>query len=174
MFCSKCGVQNAEDSNYCRSCGANLAPLGATGHNIVRGIKPDKYAGFWVRVISFGIDCFVLFVLSVISGISIIIFFDNSPESTEKIYSIVYVFLCIFYEIWMTVRFGQTIGKVIVGIRVVTTHNEFVSYKLSVLRFLGKLINCLTLGIGFIMLFFSPHKRGLHDLIGNTKVVYTK
>ncbi|OGS19298.1 MAG: hypothetical protein A3J83_07185 [Elusimicrobia bacterium RIFOXYA2_FULL_40_6] len=116
--------------------------------------------------------------MSIICGFSVGFLFGSfggvTFEIMDKIYSVVGGLLCIFYEIWMTVRFGQTIGKVITGIRVVTIHNEYVSYKLSILRFLGKIVNVLTLCIGFLLIVFHFQKRGLHDMIANTKVVYTK
>jgi len=178
MFCPKCATQNTDDSNFCRNCGANLAPVGKTGHNIVTGIKPDKYAGFWIRAVSLLIDLFVLGILIIICGFSVGFIFGSFGGITfdimEQIYTVVGALLCIFYETWMTVRFGQTIGKAITGIRVVTTHNEYVSYKLSVLRFLGKIVNLLTLCIGFLLAVFHYQKRGLHDMIANTKVVYVK
>ena len=39
-------------------------------------------------------------------------------------------------------------------------------------RYLCYTISFLILGIGFLMILFRPDKRGLHDLICDTKVVY--
>jgi len=72
----------------------------------------------------------------------------------------------------MHVRFGQTVGKMLTGIKVFTTRDGPVTYKLSLLRCLGKLINLLTLGFGFFLVAFNKDKRGLHDLIATTKVIY--
>ena len=88
---------------------------------------------------------------------------------------IIWIFVLVFYEIWIHVRFGQSIGKMITGIRVIRIEDYGpLTYKLSFLRLLGKIINCFTLGIGFFIVAFHGQKRGLHDLIANTKVIYIK
>lgn len=39
MFCTKCGTENAEGSNYCRQCGAFLAPPGSRAGEETEAIK---------------------------------------------------------------------------------------------------------------------------------------
>jgi len=186
MFCPKCGTQNTDDSKFCKNCGLTLA----VGQVIAP--QQQKYAGFLIRTISSVIDIVVLFILIVISrfsmgiivGFSISTFLGIKPETikvttwNEILFTItvisifVVLFVGIFYEIWMHVRFGQTVGKMLTGIKVFTTRDGPVTYKLSLLRCLGKLINLLTLGFGFFLVAFNKDKRGLHDLIATTKVIY--
>lgn len=187
MNCPKCKAQNPENANFCQNCGMNLNPT-------LTNILSDKFAGFWIRVVSAIIDFFVFVLLVIISrfsmgiiiGFLIPFFLGAPPEKSQKLiwdtvaFSItvasilVVIFVGIFYEIWLHVRFGQTIGKMLTGIRVVTIQNAPIPYKLSFLRFLGKILNFLTLGVGFIVAGFHSEKRGLHDLIANTKVLYLR
>ncbi|MDI6641842.1 MAG: RDD family protein, partial [Elusimicrobiota bacterium] len=187
MQCSKCKTVNPDDANFCKACGTNLNPA-------LTGILSDKFAGFWIRAVSFIVDFFVLVILAIIArfsmgiivGFLISTFLNIKPDTAPKslwdavIFTIivasiiVVIFLGFFYELWMHVRFGQTIGKIFTGIRVVTLQDGPLPYKLSLLRCLGKILNCLTLGAGFISTAFHPQKRALHDLIANTKVLYLK
>ncbi len=186
MYCPRCGVFNTEDSKFCKNCGLALS--------IGSFIAPEKqkYAGFWIRVMSSVIDIFVFLILITVSrfsmgiiiGFFISTFFGIKPETVKEstwneilltitvISLFIVFFVGIFYEIWMHVRFGQTIGKMLSGIKVFTTRDGPVTYKLSFLRCLGKFINVLTLGIGFLFVLFNKEKRGLHDLIATTKVIH--
>jgi uncharacterized RDD family membrane protein YckC len=76
------------------------------------------------------------------------------------------------YEGIMVGRYGATIGKMACGIRVVMPDGQKVSYLRAFARFLAKQVSLFTLGIGYILAAFDKQKRGLHDLICNTRVVY--
>ena len=191
MQCCRCKTQNPDGANFCKVCGTNLKPE-------LTEVLSEKFAGFWIRAVSAIIDFFVLVLLAIITRFSIgfivppliAIFFGIKPDTvpgsiwetvlitvaiTTTVASVwIIIFAGIFYEIWMHVRFGQTIGKMITGIRVVTLQNAPVPYKLSLLRCFGKILNFLILGAGFISAGFHPQKRSLHDVIANTKVLYLK
>jgi uncharacterized RDD family membrane protein YckC len=38
-------------------------------------------------------------------------------------------------------------------------------------RYIAHILNWLTAGIGFIVIAFNPERRGLHDLIVDTRVI---
>ncbi|MGH9818982.1 MAG: RDD family protein [Pyrinomonadaceae bacterium] len=68
---------------------------------------------------------------------------------------------------------GQTIGKMLTGIRIVKMDGSSVSFGTILLRDLvGYLITGVTLGLGFIFSIFSSKGRALHDYIAGTVVVY--
>ncbi len=66
---------------------------------------------------------------------------------------------------------GRTIGKVVMGVKVVRTDGGRVSIGRAFGRYLAYLLNWLTFGIGFLVIALNPLKRGLHDLIVDTQVV---
>jgi uncharacterized RDD family membrane protein YckC len=70
---------------------------------------------------------------------------------------------------------GQTIGKMLTGIRIVKMNGTAVSFVSILARhLLGYLLSALTLGFGFILAAFGRNGRALHDLVAGTVVVYAK
>ena len=66
---------------------------------------------------------------------------------------------------------GATVGKMAVGLRVVTEQGDRLSFLNATGRFFAKLISAIILCIGFLMVVFTDRKRGLHDMIASTLVV---
>jgi uncharacterized RDD family membrane protein YckC len=138
---------------------------------------PVEYAGFWVRVAATILDGFIL-------GIPITIFvsflfgwewYTGGATSGRA------DFVNFLLSAWVTVAFwvhwgGKTPGKKIMGIRIVTYRDrqEF-GYGKALLRcLLGYTVSALLLGLGFVLVAFHKEKRGLHDLIAGTCVVYDR
>ena len=67
---------------------------------------------------------------------------------------------------------GMTIGKYLLGIKVVNLDNgERVSYGKAFIRSIFRLANEMFFYIGFWFAFFSPLKQTLHDYTTNTVVI---
>ena len=79
----------------------------------------------------------------------------------------------LLYFIVPTMIWGQTLGKRIVGVRVITRggNPRLAPFAVFVRETFGRLLSCVTLGVGFLMAAAEPHKRALHDHISNTDVV---
>ena len=68
---------------------------------------------------------------------------------------------------------GQTIGKLVVGARVVGADGEPPDIGVSLLRFLGYFLAALPFGLGFLMAGLRADRRALHDLLAGTRVERT-
>jgi uncharacterized RDD family membrane protein YckC len=79
--------------------------------------------------------------------------------------------IVISYETIMIGRFGATLGKMAVGIRVVKSDGSRVGYGRAFGRYFAKIVSLLTLLIGYIMAGFDSQKRALHDYICDTRVI---
>jgi len=67
---------------------------------------------------------------------------------------------------------GQTLGKMVVGIRVVPTDDEpSIDLGRAFLRTLMWVLLAVPAGLGFLTALFSPNHRGLHDRFAGTRVV---
>lgn len=68
---------------------------------------------------------------------------------------------------------GQTPGKWLLGLRVVAVGGGRVGVGRAVLRFVGYLISALPFYVGFLWVL-GAERRGWHDRIAGTEVVYTR
>jgi uncharacterized RDD family membrane protein YckC len=75
------------------------------------------------------------------------------------------------YTIGFWVAKGATPGKMAMGLQIVMADGRPITGGAAVLRFVGYYVNVLTLGIGYLMIGFTPEKRGLHDYLAGTFVV---
>lgn len=68
---------------------------------------------------------------------------------------------------------GQSLGKMLTGLRVVRTDGEYPTFlNLLVRHTIGYLLTILTGGLGFLLSVFNIKGRALHDFIAGTIVIY--
>ncbi|HEX2951878.1 MAG TPA: RDD family protein [Armatimonadota bacterium] len=64
-----------------------------------------------------------------------------------------------------------TVGKLAVHLRVIDIRGNRISFARASLRFFAKILSCLLLGTGFLLIPLSDYKQALHDKIAGTRVV---
>jgi uncharacterized RDD family membrane protein YckC len=75
------------------------------------------------------------------------------------------------YFVAFTVVGGQSIGKMALGIRVITQEEESVPVGRATLRTLAYLLSALPLGAGFLVGVLSADRLALHDRLAHTRVI---
>lgn len=116
-----------------------------------------KYASFGIRFVAILIDGVILGIVERILG-----------ASTSTIIAWLY------YTV-MTVMYGATLGKMVMGIKVVKEDGSAIDWTTGILReIVGKTVSAIILGIGFLMAAFDSKSKALHDKIAKTYVVYGK
>ena len=81
-------------------------------------------------------------------------------------------FLLITIVFWRRWR-GATPGKKFVHIKIVDANTlQDIDNKQAITRSIGYIVSTLALMIGFLMVGFRSDKRGLHDLLAGTVVIY--
>ena len=78
------------------------------------------------------------------------------------------------YSVWMHGKWGQTLGKMALGMQVVKVDGTPLGYGGAFLRWLGSILSGLILMIGYIMAGLRSDKRSLHDLIAGSRVTYIR
>ncbi len=81
------------------------------------------------------------------------------------------VIIIIYYALMESSKYQATLGKIVMGIKVVNKDGQRLDLPKALLRNLSKILSALILGIGYIMIIFDDRKQGLHDKIADTFVV---
>ena len=139
-------------------------------------------AGFWIRLVAFIIDAIVLALVQALLADRLGISagdIDHLPwqEGLLRILPEL-VFgsaLTAVYAMIMVGTWGGTLGKLIFGLRVVR-HSDGgkVPYGLALGRSLAEFMSLIPIGLGYVWIALSPSKRGWHDYLCDTRVVYAK
>lgn len=158
----------------------------------------DRYQTGWPRFVAFWIDAFVLSALR--GAISWLISL-NMGMIVSVLLAIAYSSVHVAYPVYMHGRFGQTLGKVVVRVRVVGIDGFRISYEQAALR---DVVPCLLLPVSIwlalhtvitgeqphpttyqwaysfafmwvllemLTMLFNEQRRAIHDLIARTVVV---
>jgi uncharacterized RDD family membrane protein YckC len=131
-----------------------------------RGQQP-YYAGFWLRVAAFLIDCAVLFIPGVVVQLI------GEAALADRFDKMVFGTLIAWgYAAFLESSEWQgTLGKRAVGIAVTDYNGKRVSFGRATGRYFGKFISGLTLMIGYFMVASTQKKQALHDIMAGTLVV---
>jgi uncharacterized RDD family membrane protein YckC len=69
---------------------------------------------------------------------------------------------------------GQTLGKRLLGVRVVDESGEPIGYLRALGRGLATIVAAIPLGLGLAAAWLRRDRRGLHDLLAGTRVIRTR
>jgi len=193
-FCSECGRQTAPDELahfgdrlICGDCKDTFA------QKLREGVAPQAaviLAGFWIRAGAYVID---LIILGVAQGAVQMAFLSRtmrpmgqvqpnvSPEDAlaaigsmlgmVALSTLISVAISSLYEGLFVARLAATPGKMAFGLRVVRLDGSPVGLGRAFGRYFAKMLSAIMLWIGFILVAFDSEKRGLHDMICDTRVV---
>lgn len=187
--CSQCGrllpvdeVVKIENLNVCAECKPLFMQRLREGA-VVGG--RGTYAGFGIRFVAAIVDGLILIPVYIVYGVLVTLlaggaasfsFDTNHPEATTfptlRIgLQLLLNVLVWFYSGYCVSRFGGTPGKRICKLRVVTGDGSPVSLGRALCRYLAKFVSKIILAIGYLFIAFDDQKRGLHDMICDTRVI---
>ena len=134
-------------------------------------------AGFWVRWVAFIIDSIISSVLQfvVVFALGTITELSGAADlpATQILIMLFSTIAGVFYYVFFTGYSGQTPGKMVLRLKVVRLDNSQVGYGQAFIReTIGKFISGIVLGIGYLMVGLREDKRGLHDLMADTRVIH--
>ncbi len=194
MFCSSCGADNSDGSNYCRQCGKPLAFV-AGGPGVSAPAAPVVlYAGFWMRFLAHLIDQLVLSIPGFFIALFVIIYsvgwaarFEDIEDAEQlsevlevlgpflaMIVVVTVVSICmnwLYHALMESSSWQATVGKRALGIKVTDMDGQRISFMRASGRHFGKILSGLIFSIGYIMAGFTAKKQALHDMLAGTLVV---
>ncbi len=147
------------------------------GHEVITKRESQMdwwYAGFWMRFWAYLLD---LLVIASINGMFIRPIFraaDLSLTTTGVFTPINIACAIVFYSyfVLMTKKFGQTLGKMVFGLKVVSLDEEQLSWGKIIFReWIGRYISATFIFL-YVIAAFTPKKQAIHDFIADTTVVH--
>ena len=133
-----------------------------------------KPAGFWIRFWAYLIDLLVISALTsiLLKPVFALLGIDTGNVPWYAPFAILSAILFYTYFVLMTKFFGQTIGKMIFAIRVVSLKKDSLDWSTLLFReWIGRFISATILPLYFIVGFTSL-KQGVHDFFADTTVVH--
>jgi uncharacterized RDD family membrane protein YckC len=159
--------------------------------------EPDSlqgyYAGFASRAVAIIVDVAIISLISAVVIGALSVFFDlpsiqrfirwlNSilpgsdqifVELTGPRFAALFFFAFLYlYFIFFFSTTGQTVGKAVMGLRVVTTDGKRMGLRRSLIRTLCYTVSLAPLGLGFLWVLGEDRRRAWHDKIAHTYVLY--
>jgi len=190
-FCSECGRPTPTGElarfgdrlicGYCKDAYAQKLREGVPAQNVVR------YGGFWIRFVAYFIDSIIVSIGG--SVIQLAIFglptvpapdpnnpfgplMSLMPQLVGRMAVGTVLSLVYFTLFWW--KLGASPGMMAFGLRVVRPTGAPIGLGRAIGRYFAMLLNMFTLYIGFIIAGFDREKRGLHDMICDTRVIHTR
>ena len=149
-----------------------------------------RYGGFWRRFLAYGIDGFILYLISLIlfaigilalalGGVAFEDILTNGdlPQGMGLflvVYTVTTFITAMAYFTWFHGTGGQTPGKMLMRLRVIQVTGAEMTLGIAFLRWAGSLISSLVLCLGFLWIAFDRKKQGWHDKIAATLVVHAR
>jgi uncharacterized RDD family membrane protein YckC len=191
LYCAECGRPSAPDELarfgdllICPACKNNYA------QKLREGVAPAasyEYGGFWIRFLAVVIDGIILMVVGTILQYAVLGNISSRlrpPEPGTPPEQFLGLFLgvvgmawalntaidCLYQSLFIG-YLGATPGKMALSLKVTRPDGQPVGLPRAFARYFGKMLSGLILGIGYIMAGFDSEKRGLHDLICDTRVI---
>ena len=197
MECRRCGRQISEDAAYCSSCGQSITQASEPTQPELEPVGPIEpeaiaeqqgpqfsYAGFWLRLVAYVIDIFLLSILVDIFILSPLMpragispenpwaMFRNSSRQVLAINLLIIMVEWCYFAVLESSAWQASLGKKLLGLYVVDAQGKRTSFARASGRFFAMaVLSTLTLGISDIMGAFTPKKQMLHDMIAKCLVL---
>ena len=125
-----------------------------------------EYGGFWIRSVTYLIDYLVI-------NLVVLPLFLLTNLNKGLRYISLYVFAWAYLTI-MTGAFGATLGKMVIGLRVVSAYDlQPIGYRTAALReIVGKSLSTICFLLGYFWAGFDSRKQAWQDKIASTVVIY--
>ena len=139
------------------------------------------YAGFFVRLAAYLTDIIIVWCAMLVIRVPVWVTTVTSPNNffvrdfifQYSIKDILFYLMQAAYFILLTYFTGSTLGKKLFQIRVVSAEERKLTFfEVAFRETIGRFLSALILSIGYIMIAVDKKKRGLHDILSDTNVVY--
>ncbi len=158
-----------------------MAAIAASLAAPVEPVAEVRWGSFWRRANALSIDMFVISLLSSIMGAMAYVGYKVGlgahglvigGDNTSALFAILtlgWIGLTTAYFIVLHGSGGQTVGKKLLGLRVVDAERRPPSLRQAALRWFA-VVGFAPVGLGFLWVIWQAEKRGWHDIVAQTWV----
>ena len=139
------------------------------------------YAGFISRLIAFSIDIAIIVVVLIFAGWLLntmsTIFQLGILDSLSTFFeiwvtSVIVILFSAGYYIFFWTLVGQTPGKLLLGLRVVSRSGRPITFWQALRRYVGYFLSAFAIYIGYLWILIDNRRQGWHDKLADTYVIY--
>jgi uncharacterized RDD family membrane protein YckC len=143
-----------------------------------------QYAGFATRLVAWIIDQLIVGVLVGVFGWIVKFVADNFAINEllglqdyadlllVSVVALGTVAIGFGYNVGLWLLAGQTPGKQVMGLRIVRTNGQRLTFRSATVRWLGYAISAI-LFLGYLWVLVDNRRQGFHDKLARTFVVYS-
>lgn len=143
-------------------------------HQPTMQMLPIRFAGFWMRFWAYLLDLIVIgsinrMIINPVFRALDISLYESSMLAPMSIATAITFYA---YFVLMTKYFGQTLGKMVFGLRVVNLDGSPLTWNTVLFReLIGRYIS-VSIFVLYLIVAFLPKKQGIHDLFVDTSVIH--
>lgn len=128
-------------------------------------------AGFWRRFSAYSIDWIIIGIINQI--LSSLVSSEGTSIWGPIILTILDILIVAVYFIWPYSKGGQTLGKKILGIQVVSIDGSPLTWRKGISRTIGYIPSTLVLNLGFLWAIWDTDNQAWQDKLAGTLVLRT-
>jgi len=175
-------VMQTESNKTCALVKDNIdkgRPLKSVLHEQAKG--PLRYAGFLIRLLAYSIDMMIVFLIALLfTFVSMSIIGMQAASGSDLVsminsiylpYMVIEMLVEAVYFTYFHAITGQTVGKRICGIRVLSSNGNTLGLRRALIRFCGYVLGRFMLYCGFVWIVFDRRKQGWHDKMAGSYVM---
>jgi uncharacterized RDD family membrane protein YckC len=147
---------------------------------VFQDFQTPPYAGFWIRVLAYLIDCLVMMAVScpvgILLGVGVVATgADQNSDSailTNGFSNVISLLIgWLYFSLLESSSWQATIGKKVLGLKVIDLHGNRISFGRATGRYFAQILSGMICFIGYVMVAFTEKKQGLHDMVAGTLVI---
>ncbi len=126
------------------------------------------------RALALFIDLVIVSLIALIAYGVGMFFLGDSDSGSENVFMPIYLLLFILASSYFVVfngYTGRTIGKKLMGIRIISDEGGSIGFWRSFVRWIGYYVSAIFLFVGFLWSFFDQNAQSWHDKLAGTFVV---
>ena len=194
--CASCGSTRLPDGRFCLFCGDLLTESSLEAVRRAQAVRADlnsvssipdtvEYAGFWLRVWAGAVDLCIEAAGALVLTLAIDFVLRRSGHMlgmsafVSKVATGMAFIVILAVGSWLYCAFMEssswraTVGKRLLGLQVVTSEGDRISFGQATVRHLMKFLSLFCLTIGFMMSGWTKRRQALHDMPSDCLVIRT-